>query len=148
MSQQKLINEILQRSESKIWDVAKTEWILHEIYEAEEAETCLCGHYPIIELCVIQNEKNGVLATVGNCCVKKFIGLPSNLIFQALKRVRKDLSKSLNEEALKYALAHEWINDWEYKFSIDTMKKRSFSDKQMAVRIKVNEKALRNMKRK
>jgi hypothetical protein len=83
MSEFKLTEEIINRSQSKVWDMAKLEWSLHKIYEADEPETCLCGHFPIIEICTLRNKLNGQFATVGNCCVKKFIGLPSDLIFQA-----------------------------------------------------------------
>jgi hypothetical protein len=47
MSEYKLTEEILKRSQSNVWDMAKLEWKLNEIYEAEEPETCLCGHFPI-----------------------------------------------------------------------------------------------------
>ncbi len=147
MSQYKLTEEILKLSRAQIWDVAKLEWSLYQIYEAEEPETCLCGHFPIIEICTLQNKLNGQFATVGNCCVKKFIGLPSDLIFQAVKRVRKDNQKSLNAEAIKHAHEKGWINDWEYNFSINTMRKRVLTDKQLQTRMRVNEKMLANMKR-
>lgn len=147
MSEYKLTKEIISRSQSKVWDLAKLEWVLHEIYEADEPETCLCGHFPIIEICNLRNKFNEQFATVGNCCVKKFIGLPSDLIFQAVKRVRKDNQKSLNAESLQYAFEKGWINDWERQFSIDTMRKRNLTPKQLATRQKVNEKMLNNMKR-
>ncbi|MDR7121541.1 hypothetical protein [Rheinheimera soli] len=147
MSQYKLTEEILNRSQAQIWDIAQLEWSLYQIYEAEEPETCLCGHFPIIEICTLHNKLNGQFATVGNCCVKKFIGLPSDLIFQAVKRVRKDNQKSLNAEAIKHAHEKGWINDWEYNFSIDTMRKRVLTGKQLQTRMKVNEKMLANMKR-
>lgn len=147
MSEYKLTEEILARSQAVFWDAAKLEWALDHVYEADEPETCLCGHFPIVEVCELQNKMNGNRATVGNCCVKKFIGLPSDLIFQAVKRVRKDLDKSLNAQAIQYAWEKRWINDWEYKFSMDTMRKRNLSSKQMVTRTKVNEKMLANMKR-
>jgi len=147
MSEYKLTEEILKRSQAKVWDIAKLEWKLNEIYEAEEPETCLCGHFPIIEICILQNKLNTQFATVGNCCVKKFIGLPSDLIFQAVKRVRKDNQKSLNAEAIQHAYEKSWINEWEYKFTIDTMRKRNLSAKQLQTRMKVNEKMLANMRR-
>lgn len=77
MSEYKLTEEIIALSEASTWNRAKLEWSLYEVYEAEEPETCLCGHFPIIELCTLLNRYNGKFATVGNCCVKKFIGLPS-----------------------------------------------------------------------
>lgn len=147
MSEYKLTEEILNRSKSKIWDIAKMEWGLSQVYEAEEPETCLCGHFPIIEICILQNKLNAQFATVGNCCVKKFIGLPSDLIFQAVKRIRKDNQKSLNAEAILHAYENGWINEWEYNFSIDTMRKRKLSGKQLQTRMRVNEKMLANMKR-
>lgn len=147
MSEYKLTQEIIRLSYSKVWDIAKLEWVLFEIYEADEPDTCLCGHFPIIEICNLQNKVNGQFATVGNCCVKKFIGLPSDLIFQAVKRVRKDKQKSLNAEAIHHAYQKKWINEWEYKFSIDTMRKRILTDKQMQTRMKINEKMMQNMKR-
>lgn len=147
MSEYKLTEEILNRSQSKIWDIARMEWGLSQVYEAEEPETCLCGHFPIIEICILRNKLNAQFATVGNCCVKKFIGLPSDLIFQAVKRVRKDSQKSLNAEAIQHAYENGWINEWEYNFSIDTMRKRKLSGKQLQTRMRVNEKMLANMKR-
>ncbi|NTW87618.1 MAG: hypothetical protein HGB26_00490 [Desulfobulbaceae bacterium] len=147
MSEYKLTQEIILQSQAKIWDIAKHEWELDEIYEADEPETCLCGHFPIIEICILKNKINFNMAIVGNCCVKKFIGLPSDLIFQAVKRVRKDNQKSLNSESLYYAYKKGWINEWEYKFSIDTMRKRNISSKQLKTRMKINDKMLFNMKR-
>ncbi|MCB1662469.1 MAG: hypothetical protein KDI20_07695 [Pseudomonadales bacterium] len=147
MSEYKLTEGIIQLSASNIWDVAKLEWNLSEVYEAEEQETCLCGHYPIIEICVLQNKITKKSTIVGNCCVKKFIGLPSDKIFQAVKRVRKDDTKSLNIEAIRHAFEKRWINEWEYNFSLNTMRKRKLTVKQLQTRQKINEKMLFNMKR-
>ena len=147
MSEFKLTKEIIDLSVSNIWDAAKLEWSLAQIYEADEPERCLCGHFPIIEICVLQNKQNQNQATVGNCCVKKFIGLPSDKIFRAVKQVRKDNEKSLNAEAIDHAYRNGWINEWEHDFSIDTMRKRNLSVKQLGTRKKVNEKMLLNMRR-
>lgn len=146
MAEFQLTREILERSTAKTWDAAKLEWTLHEVFESEEPETCLCGHYPIVENCVLRNKTNGVFATVGNCCVKKFIGLPSDLIFQAVKRVRSDSSKSLNAEAIAYARERDWINDWEQEFYFRIMRKRNLSEKQAAKKRQINEKFLLRMR--
>lgn len=142
MAEFQLTREILARSTATAWDLAKLEWTLHEVFESEEPETCLCGHYPIIENCVLRNRTNGAFATVGNCCVKRFIGLPSDLIFQAVKRVRLDLEKSLNAEAVGHAHQRGWINDWERDFYIRIMRKRKLSAKQIAKKRQINEKVL------
>ena len=142
MGQATLINEVLSLSVSQTWEVAKTEWILSEIYFSDEPETCLCGHFPIIELCELKNKQNENIATVGNCCVKKFIGLPTDKIFQAVKRIRKDGGKSLNREAIKLAYSKKWINNWEFGFYEDTLRRRKLSDKQILKRKQINEKVL------
>lgn len=147
MSEYKLTQAIINLSQSTIWDAAKLEWKLHEIYEADEPETCLCGHFPIIEICLIVNTKNSNQVAVGNCCVKKFIGLPSDKIFQAIKRVRKDNEKSLNAEAIEHAYNKGWVNDWEKDFYLDVMRKRKLTEKQLEKKIKINEKLANNMKR-
>lgn len=146
MSEFKLTNEILLRSNSQVWAIAKLEWKLHEIYEADEPETCLCGHFPIKELCILRNQINSGFATVGNCCVKKFIGLPSNLIFQAIKRVRADSTKSLNGDSLAHGLEKGWINQWEFDFYLRIMSKRNLTSKQAAKKKQINEKFMTGMK--
>ena len=148
MSEHRLASEITALSEADGWGVAKLEWVLHEVYEAEEPETCLCGHFPIIELCVISNTLNGNLATVGNCCVKKFIGLPSDKIFQAVKRVRKDVSRSLNAEAISHAFARGWLSSWERDFYYNIMRKRVLTAKQALKKQEINELVMKRMRRK
>jgi len=147
MSEYQLTAEIIARSHAKTWDQAKPEWALHDVYEAEEPETCLCGHFQIIELCNLRNKVNGAFATVGNCCVKKFIGLPSEKIFQAVKRVRADNTRSLNAEAIDHAFSKGWINAWERDFYFYVMRKRKLSPKQVVKKQKINEKFVENMQR-
>lgn len=145
MPEYQLTAEIIKRSKAKTWNAAKLEWELKKVYEAKEPDTCLCGHFPIIEICVLQNKVNGNDAIVGNCCVKKFIGLPSDKIFQAVKRVRKDTEKSLNAEAVQHAYDRGWITEWERDFYFDIMRKRNLSTKQATKKIQINEKVMRNM---
>jgi hypothetical protein len=147
MAEFHLTTEILALSNAGTWDEAKLEWGLAEVYEAEKPETCLCGHFPIIELCIINNRLNRNRATVGNCCVKKFIGLPSDKIFQAVKRVRKDESRSLNGEAISHAHEKRWITEWECKFYFDVMRKRRLSPRQSDIKADINRKVLERMKR-
>ena len=145
-NQYQLTREIIARSSSQTWDEAKLEWELFSIYRQTEPDTCLCGHFPILELCVLRNRINGNEAIVGNVCVKKFLGLPSDLIFQAIARVSKDLSKGLNTETLDHARRKGWINDWEKEFYSDTMRKRSLSDKQLVKRVQINRKIMAHIK--
>ncbi len=147
MSKYLLTSEILSRSVARTWNEAKLEWALLEVYESDEPETCLCGHFPIVELCVLTNRKNRMQATVGNCCVKKFIGLPSDKIFQAVKRIRKDESKSLNAEAIQHAFDRRWISKWEMDFYFNIMRKRNLSEKQATKKGEINQSVLARMKR-
>jgi hypothetical protein len=138
MAEFKLIKEIIDRSSAKTWDAARMEWALDEVYESSEPETCLCGHNPIIELCVLLNRTNGSSATVGNCCVKKFIGLPSDLIFQAGKRVSADAGRSLNVEAIAHAFDRGWITEWDRDFYMNVMRKRVLTAKQRTQKERIN----------
>lgn len=142
-----LTQRILGLSEAKQWALARAEWDLHEIYFVDEPTTCLCTHFPIIEVCVLHNRLNGKLAEVGNVCVNKFLGLPSKIIFDGLKRVAKDGSKTLNASAVHYAYRKGWVNDWEYGFLNSTARKKLLTGKQLAKREDINRRVLLKMKR-
>jgi len=147
MSEYKLTTEIIRLSSATNWAAAKSEWSLLEVYESVEPDTCLCGHFPIIEICVIANKRNGNKAIVGNVCVNKFLGLPSDNIFRSVKRVAKDNTKSLSVEAINHAHAKNWINDWERGFSLDTRGKRNMSEKQTQKRMQINKKVMFRMRK-
>ena len=138
----KLGREIIALSEADRWDRARLEWWIEEIYIQREPETCLCGHFPINELCVLRNEKNGHSAIVGNVCVKKFMKLSSDKMFAAIKRVTDDETNAFNVELIEHAFTKGWINQWERGFYLDTWRKRKLSDRQMAKRLQFNRKIL------
>jgi hypothetical protein len=94
-------------------------------------------------MCVLQNKRNGKSAEVGNVCVKKFLGLNSGKIFDSLKRVRDDIAKALNPDAIDFFFEKGVISGWERKFYIDTWRKRNLSRKQATTRQNINEKVLR-----
>lgn len=54
MSNYKLAPEIIRRSKAQTWDEAVKEWKLKEVYESDR-QSCLCGHFPIVEICLIRN---------------------------------------------------------------------------------------------
>lgn len=143
----KLTTEIIALSVGKTWDEAKLEWQLEDVTKDEEPSTCLCGHFPIFELCTLRNTKNGTAAVVGNCCVKKFIGLPSDKIFQAVARVQKDWWRALNAETIDHAHQKGWITGWERDFYFDTMRKRiaGMSSKQSFKRNQINQRILKRI---
>ena len=123
MSEYRLTQEILALSSAHTWPEAKLEWELAEVYEAHDRDRCLCGHFPIIERCVLVNKITGRTVTVGNHCVTKFFELPAEKIFQAFKRVGRDPTKSLNAEAVQHAFKVGWIDPYERKFYLDILSK-------------------------
>jgi len=137
-----LKRKILALSEAQDWETARKEWALVDIIEADEPETCLCGHYPIIEICEIFNRVTKTHTEVGNVCVKRFLGFRSDLIFTAIKRIRKDVDKSLNADAIAFFRQRGVLTEWEYGFSQSTMRKRDLTFKQQQTRQRINRKVL------
>lgn len=137
-----LSQAILSMSRATDWETARKEWALVDIIEAEEPETCLCGHHPIWEICAIHNRVTGHFTEVGNVCVKRFLGVRSDLIFTGVKRIRQDESKSLNSDSIGFFHQRGLINQWEYGFLQSTMRKRVLTAKQANTRIAINRKVL------
>jgi len=142
-NQKVLAAGIIALSKATTWERAKLEWGLHAVYWEDVGTTCLCSHYPIKEICVLYNATTGREAIVGNVCVKKFMGLRSNEIFVSLKRIDKNIHKSLSTEAILHAYDSEWINEWERDFYFGTTMRRRLTPKQMAKRVQINELVLR-----
>ena len=145
----KLTKEIIRCSVADVWWTAKTEWFLGSIGYAsrDEPGTCLCGHFPIIELCFLRNRENGNQAVIGNCCVKKFLKLGSEKVFDAIRRIAQDPERSVNAETIALAAGRGWISDWEHGFLKDTWRKRCLSERQKTTRVKLNKKILRYLGR-
>lgn len=143
-----LKREIISRSDAKTWSEARLEWRLSWIDIAPELRGCLCGHFPIREICYLTNIKNRSRAEVGNVCVNKFMGINSAAVFRCLGRIRKDDRKSLTPDA--YELFHDngVLTDWEYEFCEDTCRSRNLTDRQMLKRRNINRKVLRSIEQK
>jgi len=137
-----LKERILALSLATDWEVARKEWSLVGIHESDDPEICICGHFPIVEICEIHNSITRRRTEVGNQCVKRFLGLRSDLVFTAIKRIRKDITKSLNADAIAFFYERGQLNTWEYTFSQDTMAKRNLSALQLQKRRAINEKIL------
>jgi len=107
---------LLKYSEAKRWKDARYEWRLNHIWYAdiEDARTCECGHYPICEICVVENDVNGTFLEIGNCCVNQI-----SPEFNALKRIFPALREGrINPAIVDYAFKQRIINDWEKRFFI------------------------------
>lgn len=139
--------EILPLSRAQEWEVARKEWKLVGISQADEPETCLCGHFPIIDLCTITNAMTGNTVDVGNVCVKKFLGFRSDLIFASIKRIKRNPNNSIGPDAAVFFHRQGIINEWEYRFQQDTGRKRDLTAKQLATRHSINRKVLASITR-
>jgi hypothetical protein len=135
-----LVRAILDRSVSQEWHQAKTEWELTKVYiKRDPPGICLCSHYPIVEHCVLTNRLNDNLATVGNCCVKRFIGLNSEGIFVGLRRIAANVKAAPNNALIEHAHKVGWIDNWQRKFALDTCRKQWLSNAQWLKRLEVNQ---------
>jgi len=139
----KLAEEIISLSESKQWDLAKNEWRFEFAYYAEELQSCLCGHYPIRNICVIKNEINLTITEVGNCCINKFLGIDAgNRIFSSIKKLQEDIKASMSAEVIDYLHQKGGMNDFDYKFYKSIFRKRNMSAKQWEIKANINRKFL------
>lgn len=143
-----LINGVIEKSISKQWNTAKQEWFLFDVYETEEQDTCLCGHHPIKEICVLKNKQNNELIEVGNCCVKTIWNFGSDKILKSIKSVRKDITKSINVECIEFAFKKNIINIKDYNFYLDIWRKRNLSEKQKKWKNDINIRVLNNLGKK
>ena len=138
---------IIKLSIAKDWPQAKLEWELFTVWDSEEPTTCPCGHYPIMERCTIANRLNGKMTEVGNVCVKKFMNIRADQIFASVKRIKEDNDKSLSAQALDFFHQRSIISKKDYDFSLDTLRKRNLSEKQLDWRHGINAKVLRAVKK-
>ncbi|MDV3748941.1 hypothetical protein CMU21_13980 [Elizabethkingia anophelis] len=139
----RLTEEIIDISESKIWHIAKAEWSFEFAYYADEPQRCLCGHYPIRNICVIKNKKNSAVTEVGNCCINKFLGIDDgNKIFSSIKKIKDDSNSSISSDALEYIYRKKGISDFEYNYYLSIHRKRSLSEKQWEIKRRINKKFL------
>jgi hypothetical protein len=119
-----LAERIVARSVANNWEDARLEWDLEQVLIVDTLTDCLCSHAPIKEVCILSNRLNGYRTRVGNVCVEKFIGLPSEALFASLRKVRMDPTSALAPVFVEYAYEKKWVNDWEHQFLLDTAKRR------------------------
>jgi len=140
-----LKEELTKLSVAEEWDEVRQEWELGDVYYDYDFSTCLCTHYPIMEICVITNILNGTQAEVGNHCVNHFLKMEVSTIFDGLRRIRENNSAACNKSLANHAYNKKWINDWELKFLYSTALKRKPSQKQHNKRVQINETILKRV---
>ncbi|EPX6970130.1 hypothetical protein ACJO15_23430 [Vibrio parahaemolyticus] len=138
---ERLKEHILLLSNSSEFHHAKNEWLLVGVEIQEDFDSCPCGQ-PIKELCYIENQLNGNKTHVGNVCVNRFIGIDTGNLFAGLKRIAKDVNANANEDLIIHAYKLGYIYENEYRFLMQTKRKRSLSEKQVAWKQKINRRIL------
>ena len=145
----RLIEEVLSHSvETKDWDIAKQEWDFNDSYINESGQTCLCGHKPIHEICIIVNNTNGKALEIGNVCVTKFMEIPiAERIFNSFKKLKKNIGARMNIETLYWLHENKIMSQKDFVFYMDTKKKIKLTWKQMKWRKDINTKFINRIKR-
>lgn len=146
-----LIESLTANSNTKEADFTKLreEWELTDVLKQDSWNECLCGK-DIKELCYIKNKFNGKVLIVGNECIKKIcpsgnFSTKTKQLFNSIRNLSK--KRTLNRLLIEYCKEKNIINDWEYKFSLDTHFKRQLSDKQKARKEIIDTKILKTVKK-
>ena len=140
----KFVCAILDLSNAKEWLEAKPEWELEAVYNDPSERTCKCGHQPINQICIIKNRENNNEAEVGNVCVHNFMQLASRRVFAVLKRVRAEISKSLNPASLDLFARRGAISLAEAEdYKLYWRKRTNLTDEERAQKLAINERVLR-----
>lgn len=134
---ERLKEHILPLSNATDWSNAKNEWRLVGIEVQEDWDSCPCGK-EIKELCHLKNHLNGNVTHVGNVCVNRFIGIDTGNLFAGLRRIIDDDSANANEDLIIHAYQFGYIYESEYKFLMQTRRKRILSAKQIEWKRKIN----------
>ncbi len=139
----RLKEHILPLSNAADWSNAKNEWRLVGIEVQEEWDNCPCGK-EIKELCHLRNQLNGNVTYVGNVCVNRFIGIETGNLFAGLRRIIDSETANPNEDLIIHAYQFGYIFENEYKFLMQTKRKRNLSIKQLEWKRKINRRIVSN----
>ena len=135
---ERLKAHILPLSVAKDFETAWREWGLIGIEISEEFDNCPCG-VEIKEHCHIRNRRNWNETYVGNVCINRFIGVRTGNLFSGLKRIWAKPQANPNEDLINHAYDFGYISENEHKFLMETRFKRKLSPKQIAWKIKINQ---------
>lgn len=134
-----LKERIIELSTNQDWEAARNEWSLTDTYISSVFQKCLCGHYPIKEICEIHNPTTDKKVTVGNCCVKKVFNMESERIFRNIRKCIKDESTLLTDFVLDFAFKNNLIDAIDKHFYYEMrklVKKKAFIAYNQAYKMK------------
>lgn len=124
---------ILPLSKSSNFDDAKREWTLVAIEKSEQTDNCPCGQ-KIREHCYIRNTETNAHTYVGNVCIRRFMGINVQTLFDGLERIRGPEAARANHDLIEYAKERGYLYDErEYQFLLSIRKKqtRTLTEKQL-----------------
>lgn len=139
---ERLKAHILPLSLAQDFDLARREWSLVAVELSDEWDSCPCGK-DIKEHCFIRNDITGNQTYVGNVCINRFIGIDTGTLFDGLRRLSKDPAANANAAVIEHAWKQGFLyGENEYSFLIQTMRKRTMSNAQLAWKAKINRRIL------
>ena len=133
---------ILPLSVALNFDAARQEWDLVAVEISEEWDNCPCGQ-DIKEHCYIRNRHNGNSTYVGNVCINRFIQISTGNLFDGLKRIAQDDTANANNDLIEHAYRMGYLySEKEYRFLLQTARKRILSQAQLDWKRKINRRIL------
>jgi len=134
---------ILKKSFADNWDSAKKEWMLVDTEQSVEPHVCACGHFPINELCYVNNPLTQSTLLLGNVCIKKFLDKNTSMIFKTVEKLRENESASLPKKMIEAASTMRLIREKDYSFYSNVRLKRSLSDAQRRWKVNINDRVMK-----
>ena len=133
---------ILPLSLSSNFEAGRQEWDLVAVEISEEWDNCPCGQ-DIKEHCYIRNRHNGNSTYVGNVCINLFIQISTGNLFEGLKRIAQDDTANANNDLIEHACRMGYLySEKEYRFLLQTARKRILSKAQVDWKRKINRRIL------
>lgn len=126
------------------WPDVIKEWQLEFLEWGEDTTSCLCG-VTIMERCHMRNLVTRKRCVIGNVCVRRFLGIDMRGVFRGLASIRKDVLAAAGTDLLVYAHAQHIIDDWQYQFAVNTLRKRKLSARQHVQREAINQIILKKL---
>lgn len=162
----KLVVELIDNSTTDNWEEASLEWYFSHCIESSNG-TCLCGH-KLHNLYYIVNSINSKELIVGSSCVKKFENQELRLAVASVEReilekrkeakrlesiankyeklkstqINNGVPPSIRKEFISNRFSMNIINQFEFDFYSQVWSFTSLSDKQIALKEKINKKLL------
>lgn len=138
---ERLKAHIMPLSRAATFEQARSEWKVIGAHIEHEWDECPCGQ-PIKELCFLENKVTKQRTYVGNICVNRFMGIETGNLLSGLKKIIKDHSANANTDVIEYAKSNGYLFDQEYRFLMETRRKRKLSPKQEQWKVRINQRIL------